>query len=225
MPSKFWNFFKTFDFFKRPVSLMLHRRNREDNSKAHFYEMGTKLGGVSTVFLYVGILSYFIALWVDMYSGGKDIISKQFMNNNFNPGFDNITIPDYHFLPSIELTNMDTSGDLNIFGIMDNFGNIDIKQMAKYARIVLNIKELYSDYKHNNIYEFRNCNADDFKQAGITDEVKIKKLSMYRLCPDIAYDDPIYRVQNSYTDETYRHSFSMEMWPCNPDLSDECASE
>jgi hypothetical protein len=67
--------------------------------------MGTKCGGVVTVFVYLIIFAYFLVLWVNMYSTTQDIINKQSKPNNFDPrlGTDRVLMKDYHFLPSIKL--------------------------------------------------------------------------------------------------------------------------
>ena len=211
---------KGFDFFKIPVNLMLHRRNRKDNTKNNFYQMGTKIGGFTTIFLYLGIFSYFVALWVDMYSGSKDIISKQVTNNLFDVGYNETIIKNYHFLPSIEMTDMVTWAAGGKWGILKNDGTLDIKELNKYVRLVVNIKDRYKTYKTNHIRNFRNCNIEDFRRAGHTDEERMKKKSVWRMCPDIPYDDEIYKVKNSYTDEIFRTSISLELWPCTNDYGD-----
>ena len=42
------------------------------------------------------------------------------------------------------------------------------------------------------------------------------------MCPDIPYDDKEYRVKNSYTDEKWRVSFSVELRTCNKNYNPDC---
>jgi hypothetical protein len=71
-----WQKLKSLDLFKNHVSFFIHRRDRKTGEKMNNYEFGTKLGGVSTVFLYVMVFIYLITLGVSMYSTTQDIMAK-----------------------------------------------------------------------------------------------------------------------------------------------------
>jgi hypothetical protein len=66
----------------------------------------------------------------------------------------------------------------------------------------------------------RLCTKEDFTSRGynITEEFE-SKLN-YRVCPDIAKDDPHYMVQNLYANKDERKSFSIQVFKCTqgPDI-------
>ena len=154
-----------------------------------------------------------------MYSASKDIISKQLKNNIFDAGYNETIIKDYHFLPSIEMTNMVTYSTGGKQGIILEDGTIDLEELNKYIHLVVNINDRHYDYKINHIRKLRNCKPEDFINAGHTDKKRISKKILWRLCPDIPYDDEIYRLKNSYTDEIIRTSISLELWPCSKEYN------
>ena len=74
--------------------------------------MGTKVGGVSTIIIYLALLSVFASAWANMYSASKDIISRQETKNSFGEetgGDSKLQMKDFNFLPSVEIINLDTS--------------------------------------------------------------------------------------------------------------------
>lgn len=67
---------KMTDHFRMPVEMFLHRRDRVSNEKDDYYRLGTKLGGVVTIVIYVMLVAYFASLWITMYSTSQDILQK-----------------------------------------------------------------------------------------------------------------------------------------------------
>jgi hypothetical protein len=132
--------------------------------------MGTKCGGVVTVFLYLTIFAYFMVLWVKMYSTTQDIMNKQTKPNNFDPleGKDRVLMKDYNFLPSIDLSNMDSSHANNDnYGVSDSKSEVDMDKVNTYVHFVLNVKIRKPTETKNVIKFFRPCRASDFTDHGI----------------------------------------------------------
>ena len=72
-----WKKLKEIDAFKSPVNLMLHRRSQTNKfEKINNYKMGSKIGGISTLIIYLVLLLTFVGSWVTMYTSSKDIISR-----------------------------------------------------------------------------------------------------------------------------------------------------
>ena len=68
MANQFWRKVKAIDRFKVTPFLMLHRRDQTTDKKINYYEMGTKCGGISTILIYLGLLSYFASALAQMYT-------------------------------------------------------------------------------------------------------------------------------------------------------------
>ena len=56
--------------------------------------------------------------------------------------------------------------------------------------------------------------ARRFRKRGVkVDEAFLKAIND-RICPDVPDDESFYKVMGSYTNETLRHSFSVEIITC-----------
>ena len=60
----------------------------------------------------------------------------------------------------------------------------------------------------------RYCEPEDFEDRFVMVDESFAKVISYRLCPDIKSDHKFYQVQNGYTNETQRNSFSVEILTC-----------
>jgi hypothetical protein len=60
----------------------------------------------------------------------------------------------------------------------------------------------------------------DFKSRNY--EIDESTLENNYLCPDIASDDDQYRIESSYSNRTFRQSFSVEIQACNLEINPTC---
>ena len=64
----------------------------------------------------------------------------------------------------------------------------------------------------------KHCNVTEFEEIGVTMDETTKQLISLRICPNISEElMPFYKVKNSYSNNTLRYSFSIEVIPCKVD--------
>lgn len=117
--------FKKLDFFKLPAEMYLHRRDRKTNIKNHYYWLGTTLGGIVSLFICAALLSYFVILWINMYSTAEDMITSQTRVNPFEDGYDYIKIQNFSFLPNIHIKQISEGNHTEKYGVRDSDFKID----------------------------------------------------------------------------------------------------
>ena len=66
--SRFALFLKQCDSFKQPVSMLIHSNDPATGQQLDHYQLGTKLGGVTTLLIYLVISGYFLGQVVAMFS-------------------------------------------------------------------------------------------------------------------------------------------------------------
>ena len=70
---------------------------------------------------------------------------------------------------------------------------------------------------------FKKCTVKDFEDVNFKIDENDRMLYEARFCPDITEDlYEYYKVQNSYTNATFRKSFAVEIIKCSSDLRDDC---
>lgn len=74
---------KQCDSFKQPVSMFIHCKEPGTGRATNHYRLGTKLGGVTTLCIYMIISGYFLGQVVTMFSTSQDLIQKQIKANTF----------------------------------------------------------------------------------------------------------------------------------------------
>jgi len=64
------------------------------------------------------------------------------------------------------------------------------------------------------LYPMRICTKEDFTSRGYAVSEEFESKLKNRVCPDIAKDDPNYKVKNLYQNKDERFSFSIQIFKC-----------
>ena len=159
-----------------------------------------------------------------MYSSSQDITQKNTRINLFEPGFDRIQMEKIHFLPTIELRLISDDqwlkDQLGITSTASGSTLLDIAKMSQHFQFVLNLQIKKDGVKSNEIKFWRPCTKKDFEDNGISmdDPIVSQRLLRNRICPNIDRASSDWGVSNSYSNNEYRQSFSVELWKCNSDF-------
>jgi hypothetical protein len=113
--------------------------------------------------------------------------------------------------------------------VTDEDGQFEIERLNKFLQLSITVSERnYGEKKYYNI-PWKRCTAQDFIKKGL----KLSKYSRFeyekRLCPDVTTEaEKIYKVMNSYSNQTERTYFAVEIFKCkvNPLIGvNECQSD
>ena len=70
---------------------------------------------------------------------------------------------------------------------------------------------------------FRRCRTEDFRRRKVSEDEKMIQLyTKTQFCPDFDNYPDIVEVVNLYNDQERRHSFSVEIYPCDPAIRKTC---
>ena len=92
--------------------------------------------------------------------------------------------------------------------------------MSKYFQFRLNIRERFKEEggKQRNthyIAPMKHCDVNEFKNKGIRMDETDEQLISQRICPNVTEDImPFFKTVNSYNNNTYRSSYSIEVVTC-----------
>jgi len=158
LPRIDYDFLKSYDLFRQPISLMLDKKQRDQKHlKRYMQDFGTWFG-VCVTFL-VCILSLVIfALAIDRKISGVDDSYKTF--NMLTPPETLVDAKAQGFMTSIEIMQVDESATLDIF----EKGIPNLKNLRKHIDIVLSLKSS----KGHLLYEMRQCDTNDFRNLSPT---------------------------------------------------------
>ena len=77
---------------------------------------------------------------------------------------------DYHFLPSLEIINLDTSAiGQDEHQVVQN-GQVNITELEKYVRIIYDVKTRTATGTNNTVIPFRQCTMQDYISNGYAND-------------------------------------------------------
>ena len=132
-------------------------------------------------------------------------------------GTNNFNMDDYNFLPSLEyrLLQKDSQEKLNSYGIdvQNEDNSVNYKKLSRYIKFMQKVKYREKGSSYYVTTYMRPCTVQDFKDKQV--EIQEDDVSSYesRICPD--WSDA--KVQNRYSNQTYRVSTSLDIVLCTFD--------
>lgn len=158
-----------------------------------------------------------------MFSGDGDIIKATVLTNamieaNHRSVLMNMT----KFLPYLEIQTLRDieNGVYSIF----KTNEVNYTELLTFIEPMIHIQERSNDQSKYLVIPFRKCKLEDFTLRDFEPDQKMaEKIGTY-ICPDAPSDFDYYRVENKYTNYTYRVSFSVDIHICIPGGRIECKS-
>lgn len=164
-----------------------------------------------------------------MYRYKDDIISKIEVKNELIDGTNEFNLMEENFIPSIVIraNNQEYARSSEVFEKTqvnkDNlFVNVD--KLQQYISIVLNIR--HRTLTSNLFYKqrYRQCEKEDYLSNNYTVEEDFAQVIKGRLCPHFDGDVDYWKIKNSYSNDTERKSFSLEIRKCMETPKNKCKS-
>ena len=143
---------------------------------------------------------------------GIEQVQQQGYKNNSIISNGHFQLNQMNFLPYYQIGKLGEL-DTDEFDVLDENKNFDYKKLKSYIQIQLVVLDRVKSKNEIYISEFRKCKEQDFKINGFKDEIDVQNL----FCPDTDWLGHLYKVKNSYTNQTSRSSLSLEIVKCIDD--------
>ena len=127
------------------------------------------------------------------------------------------------FLPTLDIQNKEFTDEHNVKDPITK--KIDLEKLKDYFEMSLVVRQRVSG-KNNRIHiPFRRCTVDDFTKRKLSEDAKIiDSYAESLFCPDFDKYPEFIEVVNLYNNAELRHSFSVEIYLCNPRYRSTCVS-
>ena len=103
----YFGFLKEVDIFKIPVTenLSFERHNYKTNKSKHNHQLGSYIGGLTSIVVMGFLVAYTIILIIQMHSGDIDQLKNTVMSNPLGEegGQNDFDLKDFTFMPVIEI--------------------------------------------------------------------------------------------------------------------------
>ena len=148
--------------------------------------------------------------------------------NTFTDGDEMINLNNTRFMPYLHLKQYNNKLPTTQFEItdIDSTGRtvFNSTKLRNYVDLVISIQVREFNQTDKYIYfGFRNCREEDFTDKKFQVDKDLAKIIPSYFCPNFTEQDlEWYRIKESYINETFRQSMSVEIHECRKDLNPNC---
>ena len=94
-------FLKEMDIFSVPIKTYYHKYDDNFTTSLTNDTMGSYVGGITSIFVILGLAAYFLLMVIRMYGGENDIMIRAEMANPFDEEYRHVEVHQENFLPHL----------------------------------------------------------------------------------------------------------------------------